>query len=143
MPDTALESIQADLHNDASPGAIIDAQQEDAYWARFYWRERYFRPECGYEDYAPAYCVGYVGYAQYGGSYSDAENSLYANWERIKGASRLSLDDARLAIRAAWNRVELDLSRTPQWRELYSLVGPHAQRQRWAQAANQPVHCER
>lgn len=143
MSATAPELIDAGLDNDVSSVDFVDAQQEDAYWARHYWREGYYRPDCEYEDYAPAYCVGYVGYSQYGGSYSDAEPSLCANWERIKGASRLCLDDARLAIRAAWNRLERDESRTPQWRELCALVGPNAQRPRWDQAANQPVHRER
>ena len=49
--------------------------------------------------------MGYIGYAQYRGSYDDAEKSLLANWCRIKGDSHLTLDEARLAIRAAWDRV--------------------------------------
>jgi hypothetical protein len=76
---------------------------EDAYWQSAYWAEPYFRSDCGYEDYAPAYCVGYVGHAQYGGDFDDAEKSLCANWIRIKGDSRLSLDEAMQAIRAAWD----------------------------------------
>ena len=55
-----------------------------------------------YEDYAPAYCVGYIGYAQYGGHYDEAEKSLCANWLRIKGDSRLGMEEAMLAVRAAW-----------------------------------------
>jgi hypothetical protein len=47
--------------------------------------------------------VGYVGYAQYGGSFDEAEKSLCANWLRIKGDSRLALGDAMQAIRAAWD----------------------------------------
>jgi hypothetical protein len=49
--------------------------------------------------------VGYIGHAQYGGEYNDAETSLCANWERIKGDSRLPLDGARQAMRAAWDRM--------------------------------------
>jgi hypothetical protein len=95
----------------------VDARREDAYWSRHYWRERYYRPDCEYEDYAPAYCVGYVGFSQYGGDYDDAEKSLCANWERIKGDSRLGLDEARLAIRAAWDRADRLASRPAQWGE--------------------------
>jgi len=90
------------------PGAVLsrdDALDEDAHWERAHSSERYYKPGLDYEDYAPAYCVGYIGYAQYGGQFEDAERSLCANWERIKGDSRLSLDDALLAIRAAWNRM--------------------------------------
>lgn len=80
----------------------VRPELEDAYWESVYWAQPYFRQEFSYEDYAPAYCVGYIGYAQYGGCCQDAEKSLCANWERIKGASRLSLDEALVAIRAAW-----------------------------------------
>lgn len=64
----------------------------------------YYRSECSYEeDYASAYCVGYIGQAQYGGTFEDAEKSLCANWVRIKGDSRLTVDEAMRAIRAAWD----------------------------------------
>jgi hypothetical protein len=88
----------------------IDPQTQDAYWHNFYWAEPYHRPEYDYEDYAPAYCVGYIGFAQYGGCYEDAEKSLCSNWVRIKGSSRLSLEDAMLAVRAAWNHAERTLA---------------------------------
>jgi hypothetical protein len=83
----------------------VDAAQEDDYWRRVFWCESYFREGLDYEDYAPAYCAGYIGYAQYGGDYEDAETSLCANWVRIKGDSRLALQDARSAMRAAWDRM--------------------------------------
>jgi hypothetical protein len=82
-----------------------DAREEDAYWSGAFWQERYYRWDCDYEDYAPAYCVGYAGCAQYGGAFAQAERSLCANWERIKGDSRLSLDDALPAMRAAWDHM--------------------------------------
>ena len=81
----------------------VDPQVHDAYWQTVYWGEAYYRRECEYEDYAPAYCVGYIGYAQYGGCFEDAEKSLCANWFRIKGDSRLTVDEAMQAIRAAWD----------------------------------------
>lgn len=82
----------------------VDPAREDAYWQSVYWAQPYYRPECGYEeDYAGAYCVGYVGYAQYGGSFDDAEKSLCANWVRLRGDSRLTVEEAMQAIRAAWD----------------------------------------
>ena len=84
---------------------FVDPREQDVYWQAAHARENYFRPDLGYEDYAPAYCVGYIGYAQYRTSFDDAEKSLLANWCRIKGDSRLTLDEARMAIRAAWERV--------------------------------------
>lgn len=81
----------------------VDPEREDAYWQQAYWAEPYYRSECGWDDYAPAYCVGYIGFAQYGGKFDDAEKSLCANWVRIKGDSCLSLEEAMQAIRAAWD----------------------------------------
>lgn len=101
---------------------LVDALREDAHWQGCYWRECYYRPGFGYEDYAPAYCVGYVGYAQYGGSFEDAEKSLLANWLRIRGDSRLELDDAGLAMRAAWIRMERAEGTALQLPEMPALV---------------------
>ena len=88
------------------PFAFEQAMRHDAYWCTAWRGEAYARPDFDYEDYAPAYCVGYVGQAQYGGAWSDAVPSLRANWERIKGGSRLSTDDALLAAHAAWQRAD-------------------------------------
>lgn len=106
MPTTHAAAI--DDHDTGDRAAVlgpVDARAEDAFWSRVFRRERYYSPGLDYEDYAPAYCVGYIGYAQYGGDFDDAEKSLCANWMRIRGDSRLSLDDARLAMRAAWDRM--------------------------------------
>jgi hypothetical protein len=106
MPATQQQvADNLDLCDSPTVLAPVDAREEDAFWHRVYCQERYYSPGLDYEDYAPAYCVGYIGYAQYGGEYEDAEKSLCANWERIKGDSRLSLADARTAMRAAWDRM--------------------------------------
>lgn len=81
----------------------IDPARQDAHWQHAYWSEPYYRVGLDYDDYAPAYCVGYIGCAQYGGRFEDAEKSLCANWLRIKGDSRLTLEEAMQAIRAAWD----------------------------------------
>ena len=81
-------------------------QVEDLYWSHNYWKQPYFRADYDYEDYAPAYCVGYSGCAQYGGRFEEAEKSLCANFVRIKGDSRLTWEEAIEPIRAAWARVE-------------------------------------
>ena len=80
----------------------IQPEVEDAYWQSVYWSQPYYRAELSYDDYAPAYCVGYIGFAQYGGRFDEAEKSLCANWVRIKGDSRLEYEEALPAIRAAW-----------------------------------------
>ncbi|MEP6791401.1 MAG: hypothetical protein ABI907_08515 [Ramlibacter sp.] len=82
------------------------ARTEDQHWLHAHAGEPYFRDAFDYEDYAPAYCVGYSGCAQYGGAFEEADRSLCANWVRIKGDSRLSWEQALPAVRAAWLRVE-------------------------------------
>jgi hypothetical protein len=102
--DYELQPLDGERHEAAL--RQYSAQVEDLYWSENYWKEAYFRPDYDYEDYAPAYCVGYSGCAQYGGCFEDAEKSLCANFVRIKGDSRLSWDEAREPIRAAWRRIE-------------------------------------
>jgi hypothetical protein len=110
----------------------IDPQVQDAYWQAVYWGEAYYRAEFDYDDYAPAYCVGYIGCAQYGGCFDDAEKSLCANWVRIKGDSRLTLDQAMQAIRAAWEHAALGQAAEEDAAE--ATVHPDAQ------PANQPQY---
>jgi hypothetical protein len=99
-----VEPLAAEPHETAL--RRYSAQVEDLYWSENFWKEAYFDADYDYEDYAPAYCVGYSGCAQYGGCFEDAEKSLCANFVRIKGDSRLSWEQAREPIRAAWQRVE-------------------------------------
>ncbi|MDP3824646.1 MAG: hypothetical protein Q8R33_24505 [Burkholderiales bacterium] len=104
--ETAAQPFNA--CNLAEPPPVLSrdgARDEDAHWARAHRDERYYKAGLDYEDYAPAYCVGYIGHAQYGGRFEDAESSLCSNWERIKGDSRLPLEEALLAMRAAWDRM--------------------------------------
>lgn len=99
-----LEALEAE-HDSAA--RAFSVRLEDFYWASNYWREPYFRADYDFEDYAPAYCVGYSGCAQYGGRFEDAETSLCANFVRIKGDSRLTWSEAVGPIRSAWKRVEV------------------------------------
>ncbi|HVE51816.1 MAG TPA: hypothetical protein VNB23_00385, partial [Ramlibacter sp.] len=116
----------------------IQPEAEDAYWQGAYWAQPYARAELGYDDYAPAYCVGYIGFAQYGGRFEDAEKSLCANWIRIKGDSRLELDEAMQAIRAAWEHAADAQSATDEEIEELvdaNLLAAHARQQQPAYAA--------
>ncbi len=99
-----LEPLAADAQETVL--RLYSAQVEDLYWTGHFWKQAYFRPDYDYEDYAPAFCVGYTGCAQYGGHFEDAENSLCSNFLRIRGDSRLTWEEAREPVRSAWNRVE-------------------------------------
>lgn len=111
---------------------------EDAYWQSVYWAQPYYRADYSYEDYAPAYCVGYIGCAQYGGRFDDAEKSLCANWLRIKGDSRLSIEEALVAMRAAWEHAAQAPAEVETEEELEELVPDYFAAQ--ATAANQPAY---
>src|SRR3954471_19763452 len=93
-----------DLPN-ATVAGRVDPGREDCYWERVFAGEAYVSPGFDYEDYAPAYCVGYIGFAQYGGGVHEAGEAVCANWERIRGGSRLTLEQAMPAMRAAWDRM--------------------------------------
>jgi len=80
----------------------INPTAEDAHWRSTYRREPYYRPDLGFDDYGPAYRVGYTGPVRRRGSFSALESALREDWARVKGRSRLSWDEARQAVRAAW-----------------------------------------
>lgn len=102
-----MTTFTLDLDDDCGHVSVrVDPMREDAYWRSAHAQAGYTVASRDYEDYAPAYCVGYTGFAQYGGSFEDAEKSLCANWVRIKGDSQLSYEQALPAIRAAWDRAE-------------------------------------
>jgi hypothetical protein len=100
---------------DVAHVCLDEARKHDEFWRRQHERGHALRAGLDYEDYAPAYCVGYIGHAQYGGAFGDAEKSMISNWMRIKGDSRLTLEEAQSAMRAAWDRSEaLSLERAAQ-----------------------------
>ena len=71
--------------------------------------EPYYSTDYTFDDYAPAYRTGYEAAGQYRGQnrrFDDLEPELRANYERIKGTSRLAWENAKDAVRAAWHRVE-------------------------------------
>jgi uncharacterized protein (TIGR02284 family) len=103
---TAEQGTQAaSLMPGDHPDAAYPASEVD-YWREAYSREPYYEGGRGFEDYAPAYELGWVSYSLYGGEF-DAANRVMANdWEVRKGVSPLSWDAARPAARAAWQRAD-------------------------------------
>jgi hypothetical protein len=84
----------------------VNPTAEDAYWRDNFVREPYYAMGRSYEDYSPAYRVGYEGRGLYAGSFDDAEPELRRSYETDRGTSRLEWEEARIASRAAWHRVE-------------------------------------
>lgn len=83
-----------------------DPTGEDAYWRATYRDEPYYSSSRSYDDYAPAYRLGHQRRTEYGGTYDASEQLLAGEWERAKGASRLTWTEANRAAQAAWNRLE-------------------------------------
>ena len=88
-------------------GEAVNPTAEDAHWRQTYASEPYRNSAYDYNDYSPAYKLGYEGRTRYAGrSFDQAENELASEWESTKGNSRLAWTDAKQATRAAWHRVE-------------------------------------
>jgi hypothetical protein len=88
-------------------GAAAGAIAEEAYWRENYERQPYYESGMTYDDYGPAYRLGYESRARYaGGRFEDVENDLATDYQARRGRSRLSWERAKQAARAAWDRVE-------------------------------------
>ena len=85
---------------------VVNPSLEDAYWRAAWAEEPYARTDFLYEDYEPAYRLGYLGAAKRDGrSFEEAEPQLREQYERVRSGSPLHWDAARLPAQAAWNRV--------------------------------------
>jgi uncharacterized protein (TIGR02271 family) len=85
-------------------GEMIDPTGEENYWRENY-KTRPYASGATYDEYAPAYRMGWESSQRYKGQrFEDTESNLKADWERTKGKSKLTWDKAKLAVRDAWDR---------------------------------------
>jgi len=85
----------------------FDPTAEEAYWRDAYAREPYYQSDMTYDDYDPAYRLGWESRGRYAGRrFEEVETDLGRDYESRRGKSRLSWDKARHATRSAWDRVE-------------------------------------
>src|SRR4051794_29297911 len=84
-------------------GGVYPAAEAD-YWRKAHAGDPYFDSARSFEDYQPAYELGWTGYSRYGGEFDTADRVLANDWAVLKGVSRLSWEQARPACRAAWQR---------------------------------------
>ena len=89
----------------------VNHDEEDAYWRENHVREPYFNPERSYDDYGPAYRMGWESRARYDeGTFDTYEPSFRNDWdESYRGQSQLTWAEARHAARAGWERFERKL----------------------------------
>lgn len=85
---------------------VIDPTAEDAYWRENLSNRPYYNRQYTYEDdYGTAYGLGYAARAEDSNrTFEQAESDLRGKWEKSKGKSRLSWDQARHAVSDSWNR---------------------------------------
>lgn len=84
----------------------VNPTTEEAYWRENYTKETYVESGRSYDDYAPAYELGWSGRAQRGTDFDTVEPALASEWETRRGSSTLGWADARPATRAAWDRAD-------------------------------------
>ena len=85
----------------------FDPTAEDAYWRKNYERESYYQKGMTYDDYSPAYKLGWESRGRYAGKrFDQVESDLGRDYESRRGKSKLSWDHAKHATRSAWDRVE-------------------------------------
>lgn len=84
---------------------VVNPATEDAHWRDAYVREPYYNRTRSYDDYAPAYKLGYSARGRSTSTFDAAEPELVRDWEGVKGSSQLTWDEAKNASRAAWNRI--------------------------------------
>jgi len=87
-------------------GEYVDPTEEYNYWQQNYNKRDYYQSGKRFEDYEPAYAYGYHAYGSNSGrSYNDVEANLQRDWESHRGESTLSWNQARPAVRDAYDRV--------------------------------------
>lgn len=91
---------------------MIDPTVEEAYWRETYSSRPYVTQGATYDDYGPAYMYGVENYPRYAGrSFDEVEPELARDWQRAKGKSSLTWDNAKHATRDSWQRVSDTIER--------------------------------
>jgi hypothetical protein len=102
----AIGAVAGGLAGKAA-GEAVNPTLEDSYWRSAYASEPYYNSRYTYDDYSPAYKLGYSSRQKYPGQTWDRiEGSLERDWNDVKGNSRMAWNEAKDATRAAWHRVE-------------------------------------
>jgi len=84
----------------------IDPTAEEAYWRENYSSRPYVTRGASFDEYGPAYRYGVDAYGRHDGrSFEQAEPELMRDWDRVKGTSKLTWENAKHATRDAWQHV--------------------------------------
>jgi hypothetical protein len=84
----------------------VDPTMENAYWRENYTSRPYVTSGSTFDDYGPAYRYGVDNYSRYPGrSFDSIEADMSRDWQRSKGKSSLTWENAKHAARDSWQRV--------------------------------------
>lgn len=107
-PQTGALAVGEAVHlRPGDPGSAAYPVTESEYWRQAFAHEPYCEGGRPFEDYAAAYELGWTGCIHYGGEFDIAERVLANDWPVRKGLSALDWEQARPAVRAAWQRAEI------------------------------------
>jgi hypothetical protein len=84
----------------------IDPDAEEAYWRENYARRPYVTRGDTFNEYRPAYRYGVDAHRRFDGRpFDEVASELARDWNRVKGTSSLTWENAEHAARDAWQRV--------------------------------------
>ena len=90
----------------------INPEVEDDYWKTNYSSRSYVTTGSTYDDYRPAYRMGYERYPEYHGrTFDEVEPEFERDWGSRRGDSRLSWHEAKHATRDAFDRARDSVER--------------------------------
>lgn len=88
------------------PAPKVDPAAQELYWREHFASGEFYDPNFNFEDYLPALRVGWEGRARHAGRrFDEVEDDLKAEFHWDRGSSRLLWEQARAAVRAAWDRI--------------------------------------
>lgn len=102
---------------------MVNPTAEDAYWRESYLNEPYYEGGRQYEEYRPAYAMGWTSAATYPGEFDAYDAEMQTRWQNERGNSSLDWNAARTPARAAWNRVRTPATRASGMAADGSLAG--------------------
>jgi len=88
----------------------VNPTAEDAYWRESYEREPYYQSGRTYDEYRPAYELGWSSAGRYDDDFAAVEPELSRDWGTRRGSSSLEWEHARPATQAAWERARRNVA---------------------------------
>lgn len=103
-------------------GEAVNPTDEEAFWRGAYQDEPYYADGRSYDDYHPAYALGWQSVGMYEGPFETVEPHLRDRWVTDRATSPLDWPEAREATRAARDRAMSVGSSNPAGSSIPSLA---------------------